>query len=218
MTGRLELPKSNLLPELIRVLRIFNRRVESLESNRQGVDSAAQTSKASSTLSTPGAGSASSGGSTTTPQVAETVTVEFMTYQAPQIDPEDGLVAVDEDGYAKFQAATVPFQAQPLNAVNVAIPVGGGTFAWNVPAGFDGATSFVNLLGAIASPLRLETSLGGQQVVFRNGTTGGEEGTLTLALSNQTPPDSGILVPRNGLAWVQSNAAGTALEVVASYA
>ena len=214
MSGRLVLPQSNQLPEINRVLALFNRRVESLESAAASAPSTKATTTAGATSR-----SGSSGGSgliPSTPQAqpapAETFMVEFLTLKALKVDNADGLVAVDADGYAVFTTATIPFPVQGMTPITVNIPVQGGVFPWAVSGGFDDGKEFVNLTGNLNTALRFEISVSRQRVVFRNGTTGA--GSLTVAIAGQTPPDPGILIPRNTLAWLQSNTDGSAIQLV----
>ena len=221
MTGRLELPQSNNLPELHRIFRNLNRRLESMESGQSTTGTAAATTAAATGTSGGSGGSSSSSSSSSTTQTASPITVEFIRFLGLQMDPADGLVAVDSNGYALFEEGITPISSQGLTAFTLAVPIAGGTLTWNVPSSFDGTVSYVDLEGPINSDLTVFFNPASQQVVFSNDTTnpaGGTAFAVRVALAAQTPADSGILVPTNGLAWVQVNAAGTALELVPPHA
>jgi len=225
MTGRLELPSSNALPELHRILRNFNRRMESMEASQNGNGTAASTAKATTGSTSSSSGSSSGSGSSsttsTTTDSTSSLVVGFLRFMGLQMDQTDGLVAVDADGYALFQEAEIPFSVAGMTALEVSVPVSNGTWAWNLPAGFDPDTTFVNFTGTISAPVTVYTNLAGKSVIIRNGATMPTDvsvASLRIALGGQTPADSGILIPNNGLVWVRTNAAGTALELVPSYA
>jgi hypothetical protein len=215
--GRIDLPGSNNLEEIHRVIRNLDQRFRLLEKRVPTVTGAAVLLPSGSGTSTSRSTSSSSSSETTESALPANPIVSFLTIRQLAIDPEDGDVKTDEDGYGLVELVQIPVKADVLTALSMNVPVSGDVYHWVPEYDFDETAKYVNIEGDITTALRIDTTLSGKIILFRNGTTGEEAGTVSVALLDSDPQDAGIIIPREGLALLQSNTEGTALELVEYY-
>jgi hypothetical protein len=206
------------LQEMFRVLLALSQRIDRVEKGTRtaSVGSSAGSSGASSASSQSSTPGLTGGG---VDPVDPESSVGMLKMVGLEIDPADGLPAIDSDDLAVVDAMELPVQIGGMEAILVSCPTNGGTTYWMPEDTFDESFQYVELYGDLDLPWRLETVLGSKKIVFFNNTEGIDEiATVTVALKNADPADTGVAIPRGKLAWLQINSTGTGLELVTYYA